>query len=415
MPSCYLRRRGQGRREHFGGRPGAARGGTDALAAASGGRVGNRYHWRVSGEDVLIMGQTDREEWTLLKVTLERYLQDPTERARVLLDTKVAFFDTAVRTNLEATMHNPSISYRDAALIQLAFALSNPGLDTTQRPPGARAMGGKLGSFMAANHIRSVADAYQNIGKNSTDLVRGNDAAFDALLTWMKHATSDQLGACFRYACAAVAATSRPVDPMPELNISKLTFTAVTSLYADVLGLPSQGAFQQYIVASILDALLAQYQTTGPTNYHVQTKKLNTTDKSSGAAGDVEIVTGNRVLDAYEVTADDWRKKIQGAVDKMKVHDLARIHIVAPVSPNENATVASELDGISEDISIVDLDGFVRAVVSALTKPFRNHALIRLYEYLERYQEDVERVNLYVRSLKARGLAIHVIEHSTEG
>lgn len=352
----------------------------------------------------------ERAEWALIKSTLGRYFNNPARQAEAAASLERGVSDATVLANLKATMHNPSVSYRDAAVIQMAFALCNPGLDTTVRPPGARAIGEKFGTYVAESHVKAVADAYQNIGKNSSALVRGNDPAFDSLLTWMRTALHPQIDACFQYACAEIAGMARPVDPMPKLNVARLTYSTVRKLYSELLQIPSQGAFQQYIVASLLDALIQQ---TGVSDYRVQTKRLNASDRSSGAAGDIEIAAGNRVIEAYEVTANDWEGKLPGACHKMKEHDLSRIHIVAPIGQEGRASVAIKLVGLSEDISVVDLDGFVDALSSTLTKLFRNCALTRLYEYLDRYQESIERVNLYVKRLETNGLTIDT-EYSIE-
>lgn len=345
----------------------------------------------------------ERPEWLLIKATLQRYFNNPARQVEARLHIERILSDAAVRANLQATIQNSSVSYRDAAVIQLAFAISTPGLDPTVRPPGARAIGGKLGTYLTEHHVKAVADAYQNIGKNSDNLIRGNDTAFDELLGWMRTANHEQLKGCFEFACAEIAAMARPVDPMPELHLAKLTFAAVRRLYTDLLQMQSQGAYQQYIVASLLDALVQQ---SGINGYRVQTKRLNASDRSSGTAGDVEVATGNRVIEAYEVTASGWESKIPGAVQKMREHDLSRLHIVAPIGKEERASVVSLLAGVPEDISVVDIDGFVDSLLSALTKRFRAYALTRLYECLDRYQDQVERVNLYVEQLKANGLAV---------
>ena len=125
------------------------------------------------------------------------------------------------------------LSYRDVLIVQLAYRLSSEAaLDLTQRHIGARTVGQRLGRFFASQHIRKVQDAYQNIGKNSPVLVRGNFPQFDSFLRW---ASVDQdtkiagIEAAFDYACGVVAATSRPVPRMPPLDRSAHTFANVNT------------------------------------------------------------------------------------------------------------------------------------------------------------------------------------------
>src|SRR3712207_572052 len=103
--------------------------------------------------------------WHLLESTLERFLKDPapSEQIWTALGSDVP---ADQRDALTAVLETSQRSYRDAVLIQLAHALLSPGMDTRVRPTGARGIAGKLGRFFTSKHIPSVADAYQNIGKN---------------------------------------------------------------------------------------------------------------------------------------------------------------------------------------------------------------------------------------------------------
>ena len=307
--------------------------------------------------------------------------------------------------NVDAVLDSTSVSYRDALVTQLAYRLtSEAARDLTVRHPGARTVGQKLGKFFARHHIQSVQDAYQNIGKNSTNLTRGNFPEFDSFLRWAstgKNITDAQIEAAFDYTCAAVAATARPVLSMPPLNRTALTFARVSRLLRDLFDVGSQGAYEQFAIAALLSALIEQ---TGARGYRVETKNLNASDKSSRAAGDVQIVMGNRVVEAYEITANDWETKLPGAEKTVKDHDLTRIHIVASVKETAIGELLRKLEGQAVDVSVLNLREFALSLTSALTRAFRAGALERFYEYLDRYQPDVERVNRYVRMIESHGL-----------
>jgi hypothetical protein len=101
-----------------------------------------------------------------------------------------------------------------------------------RRPSGARGTAKELGTFLGSVHIRAVADVYQNIAKNSDKLDRGNVAEFDDFLRWASEPgrRREEFEAVFDYVAARVAATARPVLPMPALDLSSLTFSAVVGL-----------------------------------------------------------------------------------------------------------------------------------------------------------------------------------------
>ena len=307
--------------------------------------------------------------------------------------------------NVHSVLYSTSISYRDVLVVQMAYRLaSEEASDLTIRHAGARTVGQRLGKFFARHHIRCVQDAYQNIGKNSTNLTRGNFSEFDSFLRWAstdKNITDAQIEAAFDYVCAAVAVTARPVFAMPPLNRGALTFATVSRLLRDLFDVGSQGAYEQFAIAALLSALIEQ---TGARKYRVETKNLNASDKSSRAAGDVQIVMGNRVVEAYEITANDWETKLPGAEKTVRDHDLTRIHIVASVKEGAIADLLRKLEGQEVDVSVLNLREFAMSLTSALTRAFRAEALERLYEYLDRYQPDVERVNRYVRMIESHGL-----------
>lgn len=296
---------------------------------------------------------------------------------------------------VESVLTTAPVSYRDGLMIQLAYGLAAAGkLDLTKRPPGARGTAGRLGRFLGASHIQAVADAYQNIAKNSADLARGNVPSFDKFLRWASRPEVDRdaLDAAFQYVCAKVAATSRPVLPMPSLNLS-LTFANVYRLFGDLLGIPSEGAHEQFIIAALMHGLIQQTDAVG---YRVETKKLNSSDASSKVAGDIQVMMGSRTIEAYEVTAKDWGTKLDTAGKIIRDHDLSRLHIVAKVNSAEHDAMLTKISQLRDDVSVIEIRSYAAAITSTLTKQFRGVALERLYEFLDRYQGNVERVNAYV-------------------
>jgi len=319
--------------------------------------------------------------------------------------TALKHLTAAQLSNLELIL-SADTSYRDVVVVQMAYGLCcvEEQLDLTKRQPGARSVGAKLGDFLARNHIRAVRDAYQNIGKNSTELARGNLLEFDSFLRWLSEGTRtrEEVESAFEYACWKIASTSRPVEKMPALNNSKLTFGAMCAFLDRLFGLPSQGAYQQFAIASLLHSLIEQWELRG---YRLETKNLNASDRSSRTAGDIQLLTGNRVIEAVEVTENAWDQKLQVAAAAIRNHDLSRMHILASVNEADKRRMFEALDSLGQDVSVLDVRAFTASMVAILTKPFRALSLERLYELIDRYQPDVNRVNTFVEQIRESGFA----------
>lgn len=175
----------------------------------------------------------------------------------------------------------------------------------------------------------------------------------------------------------------------------------MVGLLYGLLDTPSGGAFEQFTVAALLHTLVDNY---GEGRAGVETKNLNASDRSAFVAGDVQVATGSRVLEAFEITANGWRTKLAGASKTIRDNDLSRIHIVAARPDRDRAAVGEALRDLAEDVSVLDVRQVVEVLAAVPTRPQRADTLTRLYEYLDRYQSDTDRVNLFVRRLMAAGL-----------
>jgi hypothetical protein len=291
-------------------------------------------------------------------------------------------------------------SYREGALTQLAWSLSSPTpIDVTQRQKGGRTATADLKKILEARHI-SARNAFENIGKNSPELRRGNVPAWDAFLGWATSAKEAERKAAFGYLLARVSLMSRPVLPMPELDRAKLTFAHVARLFKVMLDAPSGGVHQQFIVTACLHAIIEEFGVGGPGGLRVETKNVSTSDATSGAAGDIQIMRGGRTEEAFEVTANPWQSKISAATRVTRSADLQRTHVVAS-APSDDF---SSIEALEADVSVLDVGAFVRTMIALMRKPAREAALVRLYDLLDRLQPDIEKTNEYVNLLRRHGL-----------
>jgi len=349
------------------------------------------------------------QAWQFLEATFRDLFANPTQERGSWITAFDSQIPLAQRNNVNAVLERskrkePTKPYRVGLVIQLAFALSTPErLDITYRHPGARGtagVAGKLGDLLRSRHVVSSVDVYQNIGKNDENLIRNNCREFDRFLQWAsgQRATKEQLRTVFQYACLKIAGTARPIRPLPEINQAKLTFANVMALFHELLAAPSGGAHEQFIIASLLHSRLEQ---TG-SQQRVETKNLNASDQSSRTAADVQVKTGTRTDEAYEVTANEWKEKLGGAAQTIRAHDLSRLHILAQVE--DFPEMIRILKGLTDDISALDLRAFIAVLTSELRKQFRTSALRRLYELLDRLQPNTDLVNAYVERLQQQGL-----------
>ncbi len=291
------------------------------------------------------------------------------------------------------------LAYRDALLIQLVWGLEAEGFDHTRMGDGGRSASEKVGAALARRHIPAIRSAYQNIGKNQRNLARGNVPAFDGLLHWMNSAPAVDRKAVLRLLAAIVSLRARPVSSMPALRVGELSFARLAALLDDLLSTPSEGAHEQFAVAAFLEAVLNEV---GQTSLWVKTKNIDASDASSGAAADIQVMKGNRIEEAFEVSANDWRGKAVQALGVAKTADLQRVNVLAYVDNLDGLT--ESLKGATADLTVMDVRNFLHLLTGVMPKPGREVALKRLYELLERNQPDIERVNRFVKLLGSHAL-----------
>lgn len=331
---------------------------------------------------------------------LDHHLARPDAAAAAVGKLRVEL-DPRIVALVDETLKAP-VSYRDGLFLQLAWGLEEVAFDHTLKGDGARSSAGMFGRALADRHIRSVKDAYQNIGKNITNLARGNIAPFDDLLRWMNGADEVERGKLLNLLAATVALTARPVLPMPTLARAELTFVKVATFLDALLAVPSAGAHEQFAVAAFLEALIDEFGLGGVGGLGVRTKNINAADASAGTVADIQVVRGNRVEEAFEVSASDWRGKVAQAIATARAAGLPRVHILAYVDNLEG--LAAALGATTTDVTVIDVRVFLRSLGAVMRNPAREVALRLLYDHIERKQPDIERVNAYVRLLGSHAL-----------
>lgn len=335
---------------------------------------------------------------------LDRHLAGGDTSASAVSNAKTALAEDIIAKADAVLQSKKGLSYRDGLLIQLGWGLvgSDP-VDHTQRGEGGRSTAQALGAALKARHITGVNDAYENIAKNHPNLVRGNLTEFDELLVWMNQANPGERGLLLDYLLARVAELARPVQPMPTLARTELTFAKVTGFLDDLLTTPSGGAYEQFAAAAFLKAAIEQFGLSGVGALDVRTKRLTASDASSGTAADVQIVRGNMIEEVFEVSANDWRSKVPQAIQAARVADLPRAHILA-ANGDSTLDLGQLLGSSTTDVTVIDIRSLLRVLVAVLKKPAREEALRHLYDLTDRLQPDIQRTNTLVELLGRHAL-----------
>jgi hypothetical protein len=122
----------------------------------------------------------------------------------------------------------------------------------------------------------------------------------------------------------------------------------------------------------------------------------------------VQLLDRQEVVEAYEITANNWRTKLRQADAARRERDLKRVHVIADALGVTGSEVRVELErqGLdpNTDVSVLDYRHEVRSTVGDLSKVRRRDALERLYALLVQHQTDDELVRYFVERLRARDL-----------
>jgi hypothetical protein len=303
-------------------------------------------------------------------------------------------------------------TYRDAALIVLAFAVDSGSAANVAKPPdGRRGVAQRFAALMDGLNIRARRDAFQTLAKGTSSLLGRDRDSWNHLLQWAQQQRSiAPVDQAMRYMASRIAETSRDLPPMPPLDVSRLSFRRVVKVTDGLLSQPSGGAHEQFVFAALLHAQAEEYG-----NRRVETKTLNAADASAGTAADVQVLEGGQVVEAYEVTANPWASKIAQALAVLRDHDLRRVHIVAP-GPAPSAdqireavaatSVPSGLVAASVDLSVLDVRHECRSLIHRLTRPGRRSALNKLWEHLAMRQPNDSLVGAYTGQLQDAGVTV---------
>jgi hypothetical protein len=296
---------------------------------------------------------------------------------------------------------------RDGILTLLAMEVAHGDLIDWRHQPlhnPARSASRFLGSILYPRlHIAGSPEALQTGVKGTGTYMDRSNETWKSILGW----ASDQddlakVETAYLYLASKIASTARSLPDPPVLDTPRLTFSRVFAVADNMLGRPSGGAHEQLLFAALLDAWRQQIGLPG----FVETKHVNAADASSGTAADVQVKHGSQVLEAYEVTGEQFGSKVTQAMRTLRQHDLRRVHILAKGAGKATAAEIKEMLPPEVDISVLDVRDEIRSLVGGLDKPHRREALETLYRLLVDKQPDDGLVKKYVDDLSEEGITL---------
>jgi hypothetical protein len=317
-----------------------------------------------------------------------------------------------VKPHLDTLLSKREYTVRDGMLTLLAMEVEHGAL-IDWRSQGLYNPARNASKYLSSTlyprlHIAGSREALQTGVKGVSRYIDRKNATWKAILEWAadtRNAHPDPLGiahieTAFHYLAAGIAATARNLPAMPALDTPKLTFPTVFALLDDMMRQNSAGAHEQFTFAALLEAWREQLGEQGV----VETKNLNASDASAGTAADVQEKHRGQVTEAYEVTANDYRTKVDQAKNTLRRYDLPRAHIVARDAAKATGEEIADALPADLDLTVLDVREEVRSMLARLGKPHRRFALERLYTLLVDKQANDRLVQDFVSALVAHGL-----------
>lgn len=305
-------------------------------------------------------------------------------------------------------------TYRAGALTIFCYAVaSGEVMDMRPFSEGVRGTGEFTKHLLPHLSIPATrGNPFETIAKGAPSYVGRARQSWNDLLTWAStDASFEEAEAVAAQFVRRLAALRRAVSPMPALDTERLTWAAIVAVLERLLAEGSGGAYEQLIVAALVEALHADE--VEQRQVYVTTKPVSASDESSKAAGDVQVrEPSGAVRDAVEVADTDWSGKVGQAVASMKRDDLRRFLILARAAglPTraevEAAIAAAEELPEQRDVAVLDLRSEVRSMVARLDRVARRRMLQTLYRYLLDYQPRDDRVVAYVEALNEGGVVL---------
>lgn len=232
---------------------------------------------------------------------------------------------------------------------------------SNNRLEGDRALSDWLSQWLLRKNIPATAGALaSNTYRSGYGAGQAQSPALGAFGQWLS-SPGRSMAEVTDVASAVLSgflANAVELPDLPRIRHDDLTAVRFRRIVESLLATGSQGAFEQYLVAGMLNA---EFAATGR-DARAETKAVGASDTSSGTSGDIEIRKGQALLEAIEVTAESWRTKLAQLAGGTRV-----LRAVTVVATDVQTTTAESFEDelgqeprlSSVDVRFVELLGFL--------------------------------------------------------
>lgn len=293
-----------------------------------------------------------------------------------------------LRSKIDFLLNHKTNSDKPALLFLLAYQKVRPSWDMRRVPPSWRPGDKKLCTELTEMSLTlhgNITSYGENMG------IKGDASGYDfferrpnlgAVLREVDDNPSSLDGG-LAYLAYRFKKSYKKLEIHLEENSSGFVFCNMMKLIDDLLRVPSNGHFPQFLIASLLEALYEQLRV----DYRVITHHPNASDKSDNCAGDVEVFSDGNLNEAYEVTVrPDWANRTQDLLKKMAKFQLKQYTVLCVARDNIDLTSTDgqkKLFGkLGQDIAVVDLHSFCYTLNGMLSLRGRQRCTEILREYL---------------------------------
>jgi hypothetical protein len=259
-------------------------------------------------------------------------------------------------------------------------------LQRTNRLAGDRTVSEHISRVLGRFNVPATDGAMQSSTyRAGYQAAQAADPAVRDLLQWLSAGPGlDEVEVLFRHLARAFAELELAFAELPVLTADAFSFVAMKRLVERLLAHPSQGAYEQYLVAALLHEEFALVHP----SWRVETKAVGAADLSSQTPGDVQVRQRQALVQAIEVSANDWQGKLRQAAQTGRRTSTRQVTVVAPaggLTADELAGAISSARlpaGVGVDVAVVDLPSFVDAVSARLTPQSRAAAVRLVHRHL---------------------------------
>lgn len=297
--------------------------------------------------------------------------------------------NAAARAAMDGQLGHGSNSVRLASLFFVFYSTLDLAWDCNSIPTGIRGTYGdkRLATQIGLRNItlhNAITAFGENLGwkGNVTNSRLQNDLRFDAFSRALADLNAEQRALSADYMAARFAESRKVIAPLPPVADNVLTYARARKLFYSLIGIPSEGNVQQFLIAALLFVHRQRY------GYDIRTHHVHASDRFDTTAGDIEELVNGDLVRAYEVTVrPDWKNRLGDFRKKMDGANLRKYTIIAS-NVNRDDDLAEPADMIrflapyARDIAVVDIHDFANVFAMELTADELRRAVTQTYSYL---------------------------------